>query len=84
MSIRDRIASLFKSRYVAALEAEVERLRNEVRAWQNLCLHRDGLPELNQAPREFPKLKHRTLPSSYLRGAQRMTNNPPKPEEKPQ
>jgi len=56
----------FKSTYTLSLEAEVERLRSELRLWQDAALVREGLPKLT--PREtkpLPQTKPRMLPSQW-------------------
>lgn len=57
---------LTKSRYTRHLESELERLRAELRLWQDAALLREGLPRLT--PREdtpLPQVKGRMLPSMW-------------------
>jgi hypothetical protein len=57
-----------KSRYVLYLEQEIERLRFELRAWQDAALIKEGLPPLTpRAPKPPQRSTGKMLPSQFIR-----------------
>jgi hypothetical protein len=61
-----------KSRYVLFLEQELERLREELRRWQDAALVKEGLPALTpRAPKPPQRSTGKMLPSQFIR---KMTN----------
>ncbi len=55
-----------KSRYTRHLESELERLRAELRLWQDAALVREGLPKLTpREDKQLPQVKGRMLPSIW-------------------
>lgn len=61
--------TLFKSRYVASLEAEIVRLRAREEALLDAMLKANHLPGIvKQEPVELPHLKRRMLPSQWRSG----------------
>ena len=81
--IRQFLDWLTKSRYTRSLEMENERLREELRLWQNAMLESASLPRItpNNGTVKLPHLKRRMAPSQWLAEASRMTET--KPEAKP-
>ena len=59
-----RVANLFRSRYVQYLEAENERLRNQVLDMTNSLLTHTGMPTIGQRERKpMPPIQGRMMPS---------------------
>ncbi|HEY1423865.1 MAG TPA: hypothetical protein VGF20_10460 [Candidatus Acidoferrum sp.] len=63
-TLLDKFESLFHSRYVAALEEDVQRLRGENRALTNSLLGTAGFPPVEfpaaPVPRELPRPRRRS------------------------
>jgi hypothetical protein len=54
------------------LEAENERLREELRLWQDALLQKEGLPHVHLRDKDpLPKLKRRVLPSQWRSEAEK-------------
>lgn len=72
----------FRSKYVAYLESEVERLRVELARWQDAALIREGLPPITpREPRTLPKLRAKVgLPSQWIRKMQNLSEITPHEE----